>query len=366
MKKSKLVYALMAALILNVFTPVVAAAKVTDVSVDHWAYHAVDSAVTKGYLTVFEDGTFQGTRTVDRYTLATVVARLLEDIEVSRVRGTSGDLVEISELRIRFEEDLATWYADQQSLRDQLKQIDTNALVAEDRVNRVVGAQGELMEQVEDIRSQVLVLQNNLTDIQAGVGIVQGQLQQHTGDISEYDQRLTELVNAVVQLEKEIILQAEAIGGLENWAGEKGAVFATLQSTDSQITADLAELTELNQQLEKDLQNVAVMLQRETQKRTELAQELEKARAEIVVLRNDTSGLDEIKGQLSTDVNAQINAALIREQRLERQIKSIEEEFESYRATAEKDVKSAKTLATVGIALGAIGAIIGFISMGAQ
>jgi hypothetical protein len=70
-----------------------------------------------------------------------------------------------------------------------------------------------------------------------------------------------------------------------------------------------------------------------------------------------------VKTELATDVNAQINAALIREQRLERQIKTLEEDFSEYRLTADENVKSAKTLATVGIALGAIGAIIGAIAM---
>ena len=159
------------------------------------------------------------------------------------------------------------------------------------------------------------------------------------------------------------MLQAEAINDLENWAGEKGAVFASLQATDSQVTSELETLRRTNQQLEKDLQNVAVLLQRETQNREELAATLEQAKADITLLREDTSGLDTVKTELATDVNAQINAALIREQRLERQIKTLEEDFEAYRATADQDVKSAKTLATVGIALGAIGAIIGAISM---
>ena len=49
-------------------------AKLTDVPTDHWAYHAVATLVNKGYLAVYEDGTFQGTRAVDRYTLAVTLA----------------------------------------------------------------------------------------------------------------------------------------------------------------------------------------------------------------------------------------------------------------------------------------------------
>lgn len=358
MKKRNIVCGLMAILLLNMLAPAAAWADVSDVPKDHWAYHAVNSAVSKGYLTVFEDGTFQGTRVVDRYALANVIARLLEDLEVSRFKGTPGDMQEINELRLRFEEDLATWYADQQSLRDEVKQIDENAIIAEERVSRVVMAQIDLEDQVQEIRDQMTTTQNNLDQVQASIS----QMQLDMGGLSESELRQAELITAVIQLEKEILLQAEAINNLENWAGEKGAVMAALQATDSQMAEEFEALKRTNQQLEKDLQNVAVLLQRETQNRVDLANQLEQAQADIILLREDTSNLDGIKTELATDVNAQINAALIREQRLERQIKTLEEEFESYRVTADQEVKSAKTLASIGIALGAIGAIIGAIT----
>ena len=40
--------------------------QIKDVPPDHWAYEAVAS---RGYLAVYEDGTFDGTRSVDRFTL---------------------------------------------------------------------------------------------------------------------------------------------------------------------------------------------------------------------------------------------------------------------------------------------------------
>ena len=91
---------------------------------------------------------------------------------------------------------------------------------------------------------------------------------------------------------------------------------------------------------------------------------MEAAKSEILVLREDRSVVEELRQELGADVNAQINAALIREQRLERQIKTLEEEFTAYRTNAEKELKSAKTLAIVGIAVGAIGAVVGIFMAG--
>ncbi|MFY9360402.1 MAG: hypothetical protein WBM05_06890 [Limnochordia bacterium] len=362
--KRKVLYGLVLAVVFSLAAPAFAETTIKDVPVDHWAYHAVNTVVSKGYLTVFEDGTFQGTRAVDRYSLASVIARLLEDIEVTRVRGTTGDLAAIGDLRTRFEEDLATWYADQQGLRDSVKRVEENALVAEERVSRVVAAQVAMEEQVEAIRRELAAYHSALQSLEDLLDQRMAQQRGDLGDLSlnldEHERRISELLNAVIVLEKEIISQGDEIAQLQNWVGEKDAVFAALQSSDAQISAQMDQLLQNNQQLEKDIQNLAVMLHGERQRRDELASQLEEAKAEIVVLREDRSMLEDIKQELGSDVNAQLNAALIREQRLERQIKALEEEFTAYKETADKELKSAKTLAIVGIAVGAISAVICF------
>lgn len=362
--KRKVIYGLVLALVFALAGPAWAETKLKDVPVDHWAYHAVNTVVSRGYLTLFEDGSFQGTRAVDRYSLASVIARLLEDIEVARVRGTTGDLADLGDLRTRFEEDLATWYADQQSLRDSVRRVEENALVAEERVSRVVAAQIELQEKVEELRKEIVAQQLLLSGFEGRVEQQTGDLGGLSANLAEHEQRLAELLNAVLVLEKEILRQDDDITRLENWVGEKDAVFAALQSSDASLRNQLDQLAAMNQQLEKDIQNLAVMLRSETQKREELAGQLEQAKSEIVVLREDRSMIEDIKQELGADVNAQLNAALIREQRLERQIKSLEEEFETYRTNAEKELKSTKTMAIIGIAVGAIGAVIGIMGLG--
>ncbi|MFS8665611.1 MAG: S-layer homology domain-containing protein, partial [Limnochordales bacterium] len=61
-----------------------AAAQVADVPPDHWAYRAVQILVERGYIELASDGTFRGNEPADRYQLAAVVGRLLEDIEAGR------------------------------------------------------------------------------------------------------------------------------------------------------------------------------------------------------------------------------------------------------------------------------------------
>ena len=71
-----------------------------------------------------------------------------------------------------------------------------------------------------------------------------------------------------------------------------------------------------------------------------------------------------LRSQISEQVRLEMNAALIREQRLERQIDELEAEFADYKQTTEAQLKSNKTMATIGVVVGAIGAAIAVINFG--
>ncbi len=353
MSKKRIVYGVVMVMLLNMLGPVVASAKITDVAVDHWAYHSVNTVVNEGYLTFFEDGTFQGSRAVDRYTLASVVARLLDDIEVGRLRGSTGDLSVVRELSLDFEQNLARWYASEARFREDLQQAKQNAIASEERLSRVVSAQVNLEEKLQEVRERVNGLQNQFGAINTEVG-------QQSGDLKEKEERLGQMLVAVEVLQKELTEHSNAIDDMTNWMGEKDAVFAILQNTDSKMSREIDNLKQENHDLEKDLNNLSVLLQWETKKRTELTTELSNTKAELRTTKAQVIELEDFKRRIGSDASAQENAALIREQRLERRIKEIEDEFDSYQVASEKKVKSAKTMSFIAIALAAVGAVLGF------
>ena len=131
-------------------------AQISDVPRDHWAYHAVVTLVNKGYLAVYEDGTFQGSRPVDRYTLAVTVARILDDIEAGRVQGTVDDLALIEELTTELRTELVAWYAERAALEDKLASAEQLLVVTDDRLNRVVASHTELQAEVAAIKAEIL------------------------------------------------------------------------------------------------------------------------------------------------------------------------------------------------------------------
>ncbi len=410
-RKSFTCFVLIALLFSTIGIPQVSA-KLTDVPTDHWAYHAVATLVNKGYLAVYEDGTFQGTRAVDRYTLAVTLARILDEIEAGRVQGSVDDLSLIRELSSEFREELVVWYADRDALDSKLTAIQKSSVATEDRVNRVVSAQVELQEEVEKIKADLLSEIQRRDNLAAEQQVEQQfaieqqaqQISNYAAQIDEHKARLDELLTAIVQLEDELLKQKTAVGGLENWAGEKSAVFAALQNTDEQLQEEtmtlrlrldelgelsaadvaalqaaydellgslevsLAQVTQLNErnlEMEKDMQNLAVLLQRETQRREDLSAQIETAQHNLQQLEEQIGlseeQLSELSNRVSSDVSVQMNAALIREQRLERQIKELQEEFASYKETAESKQKSSKTLASIALAVAAIGVVIGFL-----
>ncbi len=122
MNKKKVICTLLSVILFNLIASAGAAARPTDVPVDHWAYHAVNTALSKNYLSVFEDGTFKGgSGAVDRYTLANVIYLLLEEIQVAEIKKTSAELTEIRDLSLQLEKDLGLWYADREALQEELK-----------------------------------------------------------------------------------------------------------------------------------------------------------------------------------------------------------------------------------------------------
>ncbi len=94
MKGFKLVMVgLMLVSLLAVFSSITSAAgSPSDVPTSHWAYQAVKLMVDKGYLQLYQDQSFQGDKPVDRYTLAVVISKILNEIATGRVGSTQEDV----------------------------------------------------------------------------------------------------------------------------------------------------------------------------------------------------------------------------------------------------------------------------------
>jgi len=273
-KFSRVWVALFGAMLAALVAGSVSAQTVRDVPPDHWAYEAVMDLVERGYI-AGEDGLFRGDQPADRFTLATVVARILREIETGGVQPQSREDVELLRRVVtEFREELVAVYArlDQMDSR-----IDTNA--------RQVAVQ-------EDKMSEVIAL---LSDVIADVDALERRL---TGDLAEQEAALrAELQAEVVQLqqnlnqlrdlldERENALRSEVIEMIAALKAESEDRMAALEANVRQALAESGiALGGLQESLEADaarLRTLEADIQSLSAELDELIADVEQALAEI-------------------------------------------------------------------------------------
>lgn len=433
MKSSRIVSGFLVLVLVISCTVQPVLASVTDVPRDHWAYQAVISLVNRGFLATYEDGSFQGTNPVDRYTLAVTVARILDEIEAGRVMGSQSDIDLLRDLSNEFRTELVQFYADKQLLEKNVDETKKLGLATEERVNKVVASQAELMETVARLKADIMEEASKTAEIlkeqrslieqtQAAVNVQAESLQSQHEQIQTHQESISELQQAVIKVDEQLRLQQADLQRLQNWTAEKDAIFSMLvfdadfQSSLEELSTQLAQeletreqeqqgelqalqqkvdellaaiartdgelvrsyeqlkvqlenLNRRNQELEKDLQNIAVLLEQEKQNRTvqaqsydsaltELRAEIERVAAQVGISEEELAALNK---RISDEIAVQMNAAIIRERGLSTTVAELQAEFDTYKAAAEKEIKSAKSTAMIAIAAAAVSVLIGFI-----
>lgn len=426
MKSSRIVSGFLVLVLVISCTVQPVLASVTDVPRDHWAYQAVISLVNRGFLATYEDGSFQGTNPVDRYTLAVTVARILDEIEAGRVMGSQSDIDLLRDLSNEFRTELVQFYADKQLLEKNVDETQKLGLATEERVNKVVASQAELMETVARLKADIMEEASKTAEIlkeqrslieqtQAAVNVQAESLQSQHEQIQTHQESISELQQAVIKVDEQLRLQQADLQRLQNWTAEKDAIFSMLvfdadfQSSLEELSTQLAQeletreqeqqgelqalqqkvdellaaiartdgelvrsyeqlkvqlenLNRRNQELEKDLQNIAVLLEQEKQNRTvqaqsydsaltELRAEIERVAAQVGISEEELAALNK---RISDEIAVQMNAAIIRERGLSTTVAELQAEFDTYKAAAEKEIKSAKSTAMIAIAAAAV------------
>jgi hypothetical protein len=126
------------------------AANPTDVTPDHWAYKAVQTLIDKGYLQLYQDQTFEGNQPVDRYTLASVVAKILAEIASGSVGTTREDVKVLRSLTNELREELVKLIADTNTYAKRAEEMKRQDVVLkEDLITTNVSIQNLTVEQVQ-------------------------------------------------------------------------------------------------------------------------------------------------------------------------------------------------------------------------
>lgn len=245
---------------------------VRDVPPNHWAYEAVMELVNRGYVPV-EDGQFRGDQPADRFTLATVVARILREIETGAVQPQSRQDVELLRSVVtEFREELVSAFARIDRTDARLDASVRDVAVVEERISDVIALLAEVVDELDalDRRLTLGLAEQDAkrqAELQAEVLQLQGSLGQLRQLIDERAQELaadqsalrSEVLGMIADLKREseervALLEANvrqaladsgiALGGLQESLEADAARLRTLEGEVQTLTSDLDALVD--------------------------------------------------------------------------------------------------------------------------
>src|SRR5690625_322176 len=285
-KRSSLFLTLALALVVSL-TSISGAAEPSDVPTDHWAYEAVRDLVARGYLPLDEQQAFRGDEPVDRFTLASLTAQILEAIE----KGGTGisdpqDVRTLQRLTEELRDDLVTYYAEVQKVQGRVETVEKSVDDFFQKLDEVIVGLGTLHRRAQDLEEAVVLLseeqraalieevtkleghidglaeslESDLSVLQIEVDDLKSLLElRHTELVQKLDDDQAELRSEVSGWLDELRFDAQAM--IDELADEVDGVASDLhQRLDSEKAALAASLAELEGRLEAALQEHGIEL----------------------------------------------------------------------------------------------------------
>jgi hypothetical protein len=178
MKLKRALCLMMVCLLMLLTANVALAANPTDVSPDHWAYQAVKTLIDKGYLQLYQDQTFEGNQPVDRYTLASVVAKILAEIASGSVGTTREDVKVLRSLTNELREELVKLIADTNTYAKRAEEMKRQDVVLkEDLITTNVSIQNLTVEQMR-LQKEVKQMITDLSQVKDQVANLETEVAQ--------------------------------------------------------------------------------------------------------------------------------------------------------------------------------------------
>ncbi|NLA07167.1 MAG: hypothetical protein GX872_05995 [Firmicutes bacterium] len=241
-----------------------AGAEIKDVPKEHWAYQSVKLLVDKGYLGLYGDGTFQGTKAVDRYTLAVVVARILNEIGSGRVGATPEDVELLRKLSGEFREELVLIASDLEMFKKTMDEYDKAHQVTKEDIAKLTFTQREMKAEVDSIISGIMkdteMLEGRITQVEnkltekideshesvmkteSCLKELETQVNTHETKVAQLEEDLSATVLRLTSLEPQVASIRKDVDALSFTVSEQAAEIASSKEAVSRLEADVLEL----------------------------------------------------------------------------------------------------------------------------
>lgn len=143
-------------LLFGIAAPVIAAdSNPSDVPSSHWAYKAVKTLIDKGYLQLYQDQTFQGDKPVDRYTLAVIVSKILNEIAGGQVGTNKEDMALIKSLTNEFRDEFVGVNSKNNIYMKKLDNLSKEQTVMQDDITRLTDEQVQLQKEAQQMLADI-------------------------------------------------------------------------------------------------------------------------------------------------------------------------------------------------------------------
>ncbi len=153
---SLLIMMVFISLLFGIAVPVMAAdSNPSDVPSSHWAYKAVKTLIDKGYLQLYQDQTFQGDKPVDRYTLAVIVAKMLNEIAGGQVGTNKEDMALIKSLTNEFRDEFVGVNSKNNIYMKKLDNLSKEQTVMQDDITRLTDEQVQLQKEAQQMLADI-------------------------------------------------------------------------------------------------------------------------------------------------------------------------------------------------------------------
>ena len=127
-----------------------------DVPPSHPAYQAVKTLLNEGYLQLYQDQTFQGDKPVDRYTLAIIVARILDEIASGKIGTSKSDLELLRNLTQELHDELVVISSKDESFVKKLDDLSRqNQVLREDLTSATANVQDDQIQLQKEAKQMV-------------------------------------------------------------------------------------------------------------------------------------------------------------------------------------------------------------------
>jgi hypothetical protein len=163
MKRRSFILVILCVLLLLLTAPTFAA-EIKDVKQSSPWYESVKLLVEKGYLPLYEGSLFNGDKPVDRYTLASVIANLLKDIEAGKVKIEGPDAEFLKDLTVEFRKELVILSEDAGNLKTKFEEAERTLLILKEDIAETLVSSDKLSKSVGSLETQLATLRQEINE----------------------------------------------------------------------------------------------------------------------------------------------------------------------------------------------------------